>query len=407
MTQKQLLFAGAGVVGLLVVGLLVWLLWPKSTTTNIGANGTFGAAGDRATPAIPTTDANGNPITENTTSSGSKISDGPVTGASFVQTSNPTTTLARFVMQQNGHVVDLPLDVPGAIVRSVSNTTIPGTQRMLWGAGGTSGIMQYLDHSTIKTLYITFPPAVTNNSNAAPSSHIQFLPDNIQDIALSPDLHHIAYLLRARSGGSLGYTANIDGSSATSLFTIPLTQLLISWPATTTVLLQTKSMAGTAGVVFGVSTKNGAILPLIYGQGVTATANNNFSAVVYQSRIVDQGSGSVTTYLHNMASGADSVLSLNPYPEKCVWNTQSTMFCASPLQYTSADFLDSWHMGTAKAADSIFFYKTNSGISSVVAIPGSSDGGVAADIAEVAVSPDNKYLLYTTRGDRSLWGVRL
>jgi hypothetical protein len=292
-------------------------------------------------------------------------------------------------------------------VRSVSNTTIPGTQRMLWGAGGTSGIMQYLDHSTIKTLYITFPPAVTNNSNAAPSSHIQFLPDNIQDIALSPDLHHIAYLLRARSGGSLGYTANIDGSSATSLFTIPLTQLLISWPATTTVLLQTKSMAGTAGVVFGVSTKNGAILPLIYGQGVTATANNNFSAVVYQSRIVDQGSGSVTTYLHNMASGADSVLSLNPYPEKCVWNTQSTMFCASPLQYTSADFLDSWHMGTAKAADSIFFYKTNSGISSVVAIPGSSDGGVAADIAEVAVSPDNKYLLYTTRGDRSLWGVRL
>ncbi|MDB5224693.1 MAG: hypothetical protein JWO43_315 [Candidatus Adlerbacteria bacterium] len=411
MSRKQLYLIGSITITILIVGLLAWWFLNRNAISEApNVTGIFGTAGDKSggTQTNTQTDINGNPVISSNGGSAKapiifKISDGPVTGAMFVETKNPTTTLARFVLQENGHVVDLPLDVPGAIVRSVSNTTIPGTQRALWSKDGSGAIFQYLDKSTVKTLYISFPRATASTTNG--TSHIQFLPDNIVDIAFSPDTRQVAYLIPITSGGVAGYTASPDGSNAKSLFTIPLAQILISWPATSTIMLQTKSMAGIPGVVFGVSTKNGALLPLIYGQGVTALGNSDLSIVLYQTRVTD--SSVVNTYLHNMSVGNDNSVLFNPYPEKCMWNTRTTVFCASPLGYTEADFLDNWHAGVAKIADSIMFFKVQSNIATVIAIPGSNDGGTAADIAQIAISPDSKYLLYVTRGDRSLWGVRL
>jgi hypothetical protein len=58
-------------------------------------------------------------------------------------------------------------------------------------------------------------------------------------------------------------------------------------------------------------------------------------------------------------------------------------------------------------ADTLFSFDVTTGQSSIIASPGGSDGGVAADITELSVSPDDHYLLFLKKGDRSLWGVRL
>ena len=73
-----------------------------------------------------------------------KIANGPVAGASFIQTLRPTTTIARYVMSDNGHVSDFVIDSAGAVPRTVSNMTVPGIARVLWVESNGAAILQYV-----------------------------------------------------------------------------------------------------------------------------------------------------------------------------------------------------------------------------------------------------------------------
>ncbi|HEV8677722.1 MAG TPA: hypothetical protein VN701_02735, partial [Candidatus Paceibacterota bacterium] len=313
---------------------------------------------------------------------------------------------ARYVLQENGHVMDQPIDVPGSLARAVSNTTIPGTQQVVWGNGGSSAFMQYVDSGTVKTVSLIFPTATTSKPAVDQPVEIQFLPDNATAVAVSPDGTQVAYLLQTASGSN-GYVANIDGGNAKKLFSIGLKELLLSWPSAHVLLLSTKSAAGAPGMAFSVDAKTGTIVPLIYADGLTATADPSFAEIIYRA----ESDGAPGAFLHNIKQGTDVPLSFSPIPEKCVWSNEatSTLYCASPIQYTPGNYLDLWHMGLSSAADSIISFMPSSLSlkTRAIAVPGSSDGGEQSDILELAVSPDGRYLLFITKGDRSLWGVRL
>lgn len=158
-------------------------------------------------------------------------------------------------------------------------------------------------------------------------------------------------------------------------------------------------------MVFSVNTSSGSVVPIVYAPGVSAVADRTFSKVVYQTVT----NSSATSLAHDVKSGKDRVLTFSPIPEKCIWSAQSqiTMFCGAPLSVVPYNYTDLWHAGVASAGDSVFKFNMTSGTSSVVAIPGSRDGGETSDIAEMALSPDEHYLLFIRKGDRSLWGVRL
>ncbi len=411
--NSKLLIGIASVAGAVLAGLfVVWFIFfrgaPAAQTnsqTEVGlGSGTTKSVGTSGTPE---TTNNAQPLTGTQASKQKvfKIADGPVTGAAFIQTLYPTTTYARYILQENGHVLDLPLDTPGALPRAVSNTTIPGTANAVWGQQGGAAFMQYVDSGTMKTVSLLFPVATSSKSVTRPVQ-IQFFPNNVSSLAVSPDGSQVAYLLP--NGNSVdGYISKPDATASKKLFTLTLSEVLISWPSANTILLQTKSNADAPGVVFSVDVKTGNIIPLIYSPGLTATADRSFTNIVYQT---SASGGSRTSYVHNTKTNKDSPLSFEPIPEKCAWSlvATSTMYCATPLTYVPATYLDLWHMGAASAVDSIVSFKMGSlNNTEYVADPGSADGGVESDILELAVSPDDKYLLFVKKGDRSLWGVRL
>lgn len=341
-----------------------------------------------------------------------KISDGPVAGAAFVQATRPTTTVARFVMQQNGHVLDLAIDSPGAVARSVSNTTIPGASKVVWEMQNTAGrqaaagaVLQFLDGSAIKTVALIFPSATTTASSTLPAPvRIQFLPDNIRSLAASPDGRSLAYLT-ASAGGSDVYVAGADGANPKKLSSLPLSQMSVSWPSDQAILAVSAPAMDAPGIAFSINAASGGVSPLLYAPGLTATADRGFAQVVYQSATSDNR----LTYAHNAKTNLDRPLSLDPMPEKCVWSRlkESTMFCAVPLSYTAPSYLDLWRQGAASVADSIVAYDLLTGRTTIVATPGSANGGVPSDIMQMALSADEKYLLFVSKGNRSLWGVRL
>jgi hypothetical protein len=373
----------------------------------------LGEADTRTTPVPTTTDTTGNNTTLSTTIQNGqkifKIADGPITTATFIQTFHPTTTIARFVLAENGHIADQIIDNAGSVSRAVSNTTIPGTVRGQWGVSGSSVVLQYINSTgVIKTIYLGFPQnagASTTSSTSTPKAaptQIQFLPDNINDFSVSPDGKNIAYLLTTTSGSD-GYLAQINGTHGKKLFSTPFTQLLVSWPALSSLLIETPSAAGVTGGIFSVSTVSGAITPLVYAPGVTAIADAAFSQVIYQKI-----SGDVSSFVHTIKSGLEKPLSFNPIPEKCSWSKTSSalLYCGAPVQYVPPSYLDSWHQGAATAQDGLFMFNTATGRSQVLAVPG-NDGGVASDVYELTLSPNDTYLMFIKKGDRSLWGVRL
>jgi hypothetical protein len=396
--NKIILYILGGLL-ILVIGFL--LLRSTQTQTSQPSSGFFGFGGN-----VSTTQTNG--AGQNIPQTGSqslqkvfKIADGPIAGAAYIQMFSPTTTLARYVLATNGHVLDLAVDVPGAAARPVSNTTIPGVVSAIWGKNGSSTVLQYVDTGTLKTVYIGF--ASTSANGATGPARIQFLPNNIISLALSPDTKSIVYLLKTTAGVD-GYIANTDGTNSKKLFSLPLSQVLISWPAQGNLLAQTKGAVGVPGVAFSVNAKTGAVIPLLYTSGLTASANSVFSKIIYQT---STDAVTATTYAHDIVTGKDTPLVSNPLPEKCIWSiaSLSAVFCALSLDNTPIHYLDMWHQGLAQTADSIVEINTNNGVGTVITLPG--DGGVKAPIERLGVSPDGNYLLFITRGDRSLWGVRL
>jgi len=330
-----------------------------------------------------------------------KIGNGPIVSAIVIQTLRPTTTVARYVQQNNGHVFDITLDSSGAIPRSVSNTTIPGIVRALWAEGGNAVLLQYLEGALIKTVYLGFP---IGQSTTTRPVIIRFLPDGIQDIAVSPNGASVVYTLRAASG-VVGYTAKADGIGSKQLFTIPLSEIVISWPTQNTLLAQSKSAVGTPGIAFSINASSGAVTPSLYAPSLTLTASHTFSHTVYQSTVGE----SLSTYVRENSSGKTAALSYDPYPEKCIWGiaTSTHLYCASPLEYVEPNYLDRWHQGSIKVTDSILWFNVATGEQTILATPGSDEGGVESVIQTISVSSDNKYLLFVRQGDYSLWGVRI
>ncbi len=365
--------------------------------------------GDSRTVAITPSGSSGaqNTPLSTTATNGSqkifKVADGPITSATLVQTLHPTTTLARYVLQENGHVLEVVLDNAGVVARAISNTTIPSTARGTWTEKGNGIVLQYLEGSTVKSVYLGFPIAASGTTTKSQTVRIQFLPNNITDLGVSPDGTQVTYLLKT-SSGSDGFIAKVDGSASKKLFSTPLSQMLISWPAPKMLLLQTKSAMGTPGAAFSVSTASGAVVPLVYAAGLTAIANQDFTQVVYQTI-----GNAISSYVHDIKTNKDRPLSFNPIPEKCVLSskTPSLMYCAAPLGGVLPSYLEEWHQGVASSPDALFSFDIKTGKSSIIAAPGGEDGGVNSDVASLAVSPDDHYLIFVKKGDRSLWALRL
>lgn len=399
MSKTIIALSVVAVIIALIVGAWLVVRSPASTTpsdTGGGANPipTNGATTPTGTANTP--EQGGTSVTPTSNSNVSSWSERAVLGATFIQTTHPTTTLIRYIEQGNGHVSDLPVDVAGAIPRVVSNTTIPGGERVVWVDGGMGALIQYPDSNSVKTVYLGFPAS----STASSKTRILFLQNNISDITAAPDSKAIAYLVKTSTGVD-GYTAHTDGTGALKLFSLPLYDVILTWPSPSSLLVYSKAASGVPGIAFSIDAKSGAVVPVIYAPGLTATEARDRSAIVYQT---DAGGGSEpVSYVRNIKAGTNMVLDFSPLPEKCTWSPSSLqyLFCAVPTA-ASAGYVDQWHMGTVNGADAIFRFSIANGSNRLIIAP-----ATPSTILSISISGDEHYLAYITAGDHLLWGVRL
>src|SRR3989344_103587 len=155
MQGTSYLYIGLGVAvvgGLIAAG--VYFLFSFPEVVPAPSTDALGSGTNRSTvtPTTPTSDGENQPVGVPATQKAVfNVANGPIVSAAVIQTLRPTTTVARYVQPNNGHVFDLMLDSAGAVPKSVSNITIPGIFRALWAKGGAAALLQYLDAGVIKS----------------------------------------------------------------------------------------------------------------------------------------------------------------------------------------------------------------------------------------------------------------
>ncbi|MDE2213103.1 MAG: hypothetical protein KGJ34_01030 [Patescibacteria group bacterium] len=398
---------GGGILILILILILIFLLRGSGGPSTSSSNGSFGS--NPGTTGVSVGQSGGGASSLPSSSSGIsptqkvfEIAVGPVVGAELTEAGEPTTTVARYITSQDGHILQLELNTPGAVPQILSNTTIPGIEEAYWSDGGSGVIVQYLDQGTMKSAHLLLPGA----ASTSPTS-INFLPDNILALAVSPNGSSVVYLLRSATGAS-GYLSQTNGSNIKELFSLPLSQLILSWPSPGTILAYSKAAAGVAGIAFSINAKTGSVAPVLYGLGLTVSGNPDFSYLLYRT---DTGSAA-TLYTESTISGGSSLFPTlstleTPFPEECVWGSSNNVYCAAPAEATPYDYLDLWHRSEASVPDSLVLLNIASSTEALVATPGTSDGGETADMTKFSLSPDGQYLSFISKDDEALWGVRL
>ncbi len=342
-----------------------------------------------------------------------KIADGPVVGAMIIETSRPTTTVARYVTGGDGHVLDMPLDVPGSVALPVSNTTIPGVEEAVWTESGRGVIVEYMSDGAVKSAHISLPPVAAQATSSAAAPAVRFLVDNILSLAASPDGKSVAYLVRNAEGGADGYLANPDGGNPKKLFSLPLSQFILSWPTAANLFAYTASAASVPGVALKINARTGAATPTLYGQGLTALEDPTGAYALYRT---DDGTNA-SAFMMTLSTGATFVVSYPPslsapLPEQCAWGAPhgkngARAYCAAAAGGLPSGFLDYWHRGQASLPNIIAYIDRATNTLVPIATPGTRDGGETSDITNISVSPDDRYLSFISKDDGVLWGVRL
>jgi len=422
---KKVVMAGGLALALLALFVVIWGMFRQAGQNQNGLTASSTALFGATAPAAQNGVSGGGLGTQNggnvPPSSGGgavvsaqmifKIADGPVVSAVLVDTGVPTTTSARYVSAEDGHIYEQVLDVAGAMPRTLSSITIPGVARAVWTERGDGVLLQYLQGGTIKTVHLTLfaTTSTTTLATVAVAPVVRFLPDNVASVASSPDGKLVAYLLRTGTGSDV-YTAAPDGNNAKKIFSMPLAEIDLSWPATSTMFLYTKSAGGVPGLGFSANVKTGLVSPMLYGVGITGSINPLFSHVLYRT---DTGTGAAT-YLEPLSTGQSFAVTASaslapPLPETCVWNPMRPLqaYCSAPAASAPSNYLELWHRGESSAASALVAVDALNPTALLMATPGSRDGGEVSDMRSLTMSPGAHYLSFISKDDEKLWGVRL
>lgn len=419
-TLKKIgIWLGIVLLALLMVMGALWFLNGGAGTAKDTFQAFFGSAGPNTAGSEEPLGTQGNTPLEGEESPASSqkiflIAGGPVVAATLIEAGDQRITAARYITAEDGHVLEVPLDVPGAYPKVVSQTTIPGVVRALWTTQGRGVLMQYLEGTIVKTVHLSFAIGSSTDVSSVSAALIRFLPDNIADLAVSPDGSQVVYLVRLQpqAGGASGldgYIAANDGSNAKKLFSIQLSQMTLSWVSQATLLAYSNPAAGIPGIVFAVNTKTGAAMPTLYGMGLAAATDGTSSHVLY---LISDGN-IVTTYTTALGSGTSAALT-GParavFPETCVATSSPKsplLYCAAALATPSGAFINSWYQGLASVSSALLSIDPSNSSTAVIATPGSSQGGEASDITGIALSRDGRYASFVNKTNGKLYGVRL
>ncbi len=306
----------------------------------------------------------------------------------------------RYVTAENGSIYQY--DIENGQEKKYSSSVLPYMYEAFFGKNASSIALRYIsvNKPTIETFVRQLPEDLLG-SDAEPEDKISgnFLPQNINDISISPDGMNMFYLLKISSGIS-GTVASLSGANKNQVFDSSYTEWLSQWPNKDLITVTTKPAAGIPGFMYGINPNIKDFKKILGGvNGLTTLTSPNGKLVLYSA-------DDLNLYLYDTEENNSKNLNVRTLPEKCVWGALSDrVFCAVPQYINTDKYPDSWYQGEVSFIDSLEEVSLTGGLPITLTKEGEVIDPI--DAIKLTLSEDGNFLFFMNKKDLYLWGLRL
>ena len=420
--SKKILWVIIGVVLLILIILALFFFVGKNTKigTTLGKVLPFGAVSDsvRNPDNTVTGDNNGINPGDNTLAEEPifrQLSDKAVAGEYAYEKNGEQ--FVRYVEKETGYIFDVK--IKDGTTTQITNTTIPRLYEAKWALHGKAVILRYLDdgpsggiQDTIKTplAYLSLPDA--SSTDPMGKLRLEFLPDNITDVSISPNGKSLFYLLKTNDGVS-GSIVDISTKVTKEVFRNSFSEWIPELLDNGEIILTTKASSAVKGYAYRYTPKTGAFERLIREKtGLITHANNSGSKILFAGNVSQNiifgaydpkgfnNHGGDITY--------EQIIPLSTLPEKCVWRGDDVhIFCAAMNSTLPQNTLpDEWYQGVVSFNDSFWSANIDSGEITLLANPQTLINN-AFDVISPTLSSDQGYFIFINKKDGTLWSMKI
>lgn len=317
-----------------------------------------------------------------------QITNEPVAGAVI---SSDSVSL-RYFKKTTGHLFENSFT--GDKERRISNITISAILNAQWTPSKEYAIISYYTDGALRRLYSRYSGTSTITS--------AFLPNDIVDITTSKTDEKIAYLISSE-GETLLLTANPDTTGIKNIFSTPIPDFELSWPAANRISLKTRSSAYAPSVLYTLNPSTKQLTRVLdEKEGLDVLWSPDGAG--FLSMETSREGMNVALRATSLQDNTVVDIPFVTLPEKCAWapSKERVLYCAIPQQIPRGAHLpDEWWQGSVSFDDALWRIYVDTGVRQQL-LP-----AYQLDAINLFTDKEESFLFFTNKKDGLLWSLRL
>ena len=315
-----------------------------------------------------------------------QIASAPTSGGIVFNTEE--NTIIRYIERSTGHIFETTSS--SLEQERISNTTIPRIQKSTWSPSGDMVILQYLDENEIlKSFY-------GKVSSDVGTLEGWFLSNNITDIDVHED-GDIFYVQKIGNGVK-GFVSNFDGTESKTVLSSTISDWSPEWMGDS-VSITTRPSRDVEGIIYLL--RSSGYEKILSTEGLITRVSPDGSKILLS--ISNSTETNLFVYERDTEEAAE--VPFRTLAEKCMWGSDTTLFCASPYNEVRGVVPDDWYKGTLSFSDDIWSYDTETEIARLV-YDAEADGKVF-DAMNLTIDSEQTLLMFTDKNNLTLWALSL
>jgi len=325
-----------------------------------------------------------------------QITKTPVAGAGFMSSTAEASSTIRFVERGTGYVLEAE---PGSgKLARLTNTLVPRVYEALIGENG-AVILRGVNDAGFITTSAGLATSTMATSKDPSALNLSILPQNIQDIVLSPNGEKIVYLLREEDGRASIVQSMWNGMGSKRLATLGVSGWQMRWLSDARIFLTQNPAEGIVNNAYELK-KDGALSRVLSGaNGLVILPRENSSAYLSSS------AGFILSARTN-PKASTITLPIRTTADKCVWspNEEFVAYCAVPQILPEEGALAARLRGEMHTSDSWWRVDVNASRVELLYAPGNM---LQIDVENPSVDANGEYIAFMNARDKSLWLLRI
>jgi hypothetical protein len=341
-----------------------------------------------------------------------RLTERPIAGLFAMGTG--TSSAIWFADRGSGQLYQLD---PGNSPARLTQTTIPQIARIVGGSTASSTFVLYRANTQDGRWFrgrlseLVAPVASSSvfssvNLETGNTREVTSNPESslLFDLAVNPNRDSLAILTQE---GELTRVIRTDwsGGNRQNLLSLPLTELAITWPASSTLALQTRAAAEAPGYLYFYNLTSRVLEPIVTNvRGLASLASPTGRYVAYSGAT---GQTSFFSGLFDRETRAISRLPFSTIIDKCVWSAAEILYCGVPTAPSAASYPDDWYAGQVSFNDTFWRFDPNSRDARLLFDSNLENKGQIVDAAQLVLDGGEANLYFLNKSDLNLWRLAL